>query len=147
MEPNAALQEPPVEPSVLTVLSSVWQSCGGEMYNCEHSRCDAEQRDGCRDVDVIVLNVRRNAINRNLSRFFFFSPLSKTLHCRQPFLHNTQSNTQQHRQRNGTTSTCTDIQACARTDAKQRIKHGYSQTVRSNIGLLYPLQPFMFSSK
>lgn len=47
------------------------------MYNCEHSRCDVEQRDGCRDVDVIVLNVRRNAINRNLSRFFFFPPSLK----------------------------------------------------------------------
>lgn len=44
MEPNAALQEPPVEPSVPTVLSSVWQSCGGEMYNCERRRCSQATR-------------------------------------------------------------------------------------------------------
>lgn len=38
MEPNAALQEPPVELSMPTVLLSVWQSCGGEKYNWEHSQ-------------------------------------------------------------------------------------------------------------
>lgn len=37
MEPNAALQEPPAEPRMPTVPSSVWQSCGGEMYNWERS--------------------------------------------------------------------------------------------------------------
>lgn len=38
MEPNAALQEPPVEPSVPTVLSGVRASCGGETRNWEGSR-------------------------------------------------------------------------------------------------------------
>lgn len=38
MEPNAALQETPTELSMPIVLSIVWQSCGGEIYNWEHSR-------------------------------------------------------------------------------------------------------------
>lgn len=75
MEPNAALQEPPAELSMPTVLLSVWQSCGREMYNWEHSPY-SQAPSLVWDVHT-VHKIHRYAINRTKNPIFSSSPFSK----------------------------------------------------------------------
>lgn len=113
MEPNAALQEPPAELSMPTVLLRVWQSCGWEMYNWEHASIH-KLHHWCGDVHTT------HQIHRNTTelRILFF--LSKVAYHTLSLNLNPSSNIQyvywNCMDKTVLLTTHTDKQACAHTN-------------------------------